>query len=71
MTAIGYKEVLPYLNGEVSIEQMSEKIKQNTRHYAKRQLTFLRGIQNVEYVDLNDEQCFEKTKESIKQWLCK
>ena len=71
MTAIGYKEVLPYLNGEISCEEMAEKIKQNTRHYAKRQLTFLRGMQNIEYVDLQDEACFEKTKESIKQWLTK
>lgn len=71
MTAIGYKEVVPYLNGEIAIDEMVEKIKQNTRHYAKRQLTFLRGMQNIEYVDLQDEESFEKTKESIKQWLNK
>ena len=71
MTAIGYKEVLPFLNGEISLDEMAEKIKQNTRHYAKRQLTFLRGMQNIEYVDLQDEENFEKTKESIKQWLNK
>ena len=71
MTAIGYKEVLPYIRGEVSLEKMAEKIKQNTRHYAKRQLTFMRGMGNIEYVDLQDEENFEKTKESIKQWLNK
>ena len=70
MTAIGYKEGLPFLKGEISKEQMIDKIKQNTRHYAKRQLTFLRGMENVEYIDMNGEY-YEKLKEEIQIWLKK
>ncbi|MBE7073877.1 MAG: tRNA (adenosine(37)-N6)-dimethylallyltransferase MiaA [Clostridiales bacterium] len=69
MTAIGYKEVLPYLRGEITKEEMTEKIKQNTRHYAKRQLTFLRGMENVQAVDLTDENYYQKLKENIIEWL--
>lgn len=44
MQGIGYKEVLPYLKGEISKEECLELIKKNSRNYAKRQLTwFKRG----------------------------
>ena len=39
-TAIGYKEFIPYFNSECSLEEVIQKIKQNSRHYAKRQYTF-------------------------------
>ena len=42
--AIGYKEMLKYLDGEESLEQAADRIKIGTRHYAKRQLTWFRGM---------------------------
>ncbi len=42
--AIGYKEMLKYLDGEESLEQAADRIRTGTRHYAKRQLTWLRGM---------------------------
>ncbi len=39
-TAIGYKEFISYFNGEASLDEVIDKIKQNSRHYAKRQYTF-------------------------------
>ncbi|MBQ8444296.1 MAG: tRNA (adenosine(37)-N6)-dimethylallyltransferase MiaA [Clostridia bacterium] len=69
MCALGYKEVLPYLRGEITIEEMKETIKRNTRHYAKRQLTFLRGMEGVQEVDLTDKDYYSKLKEDITQWL--
>ena len=69
MCALGYKEVIPYLRGEITMEEMKETIKRNTRHYAKRQLTFIRGMENVEEVDLTDKDYYSKLKESIAQWL--
>ena len=39
-TAIGYKEFIPYFNKEASLDEVIDKIKQNSRHYAKRQYTF-------------------------------
>ena len=39
-TAIGYKEFISYFNKEISLDEVIDKIKQNSRHYAKRQYTF-------------------------------
>lgn len=50
MQGLGYKELLAYLNGEVSPERAVELIKQNTRHFAKRQLTWFRREKEVIWV---------------------
>ena len=42
MQGIGYKEILEYLAGEIDLETAIEKVKLNTRHYAKRQITFFK-----------------------------
>ena len=56
MQAIGYKEVIEYLKGQISKEEAVEKVKQNSRNYAKRQLTYFKGmkIENKEYVKFDD-----------------
>lgn len=51
MQAIGYKELVCALRGEISIEQARELIKQSTRRYAKRQLTWLRRDDNVKWIN--------------------
>ncbi len=55
MHAIGYSEVLPYLEGKTSYEEMLTLIKQHTRNYAKRQLTFMRGMDGLRMVDMQDK----------------
>lgn len=47
MQGIGYKEIFSYLSGELSIEQAIDLIKLNTRHYAKRQITFFKKLPNL------------------------
>lgn len=47
MQGIGYKEILPYLNGETDLQTAIEQIKQNTRRYAKRQLTFFKKLDGL------------------------
>ena len=42
VNTIGYCEILQYLDGKISLDEGVEKIKQNTRRYAKRQLTWFR-----------------------------
>lgn len=70
MKAIGYKEVLDYLDGNISYEKMVDEIKQHSRNYAKRQLTFLRGMDNVNYVDADDkEKAFNEICEKVEEWL--
>ncbi len=44
MNTVGYKELYPFLNGETNLSDCVEKIKQNTRNYAKRQFTWYRKI---------------------------
>ncbi len=57
MQGLGYKEVLDYLNKKYSKEEMIEKIKMETRRYAKRQLTWFRKNKNTIWLDgLNDIQ---------------
>ncbi len=52
--AIGYKELAPYFNGEASLEDCIEKLKLETRHYAKRQLTWFRKNENINWVYPDD-----------------
>lgn len=52
--AIGYKELAPYFKGELSLEECVEKLKQETRHYAKRQLTWFRKNENINWIYPDD-----------------
>lgn len=57
MQGLGYKEVVEYLNGYLTKDEMIEKIKQETRRYAKRQLTWFKKNKNTIWIDgLNDLQ---------------
>ena len=51
MKAIGYKEIVPYLRGESTWEETDYLLKLNTRHYAKRQLTWMRREEDVLWVE--------------------
>ena len=53
--AIGYKEMLPYLKGDVSKEETISAISQNSRRYAKRQLTWFRNKMNGVWYDTRSE----------------
>ena len=47
---LGYKEVIEFLNGNISYEEMIEKLKLETRHYAKRQLTWFRRDKRIKWI---------------------
>ncbi|MBO4540480.1 MAG: tRNA (adenosine(37)-N6)-dimethylallyltransferase MiaA, partial [Bacilli bacterium] len=49
--AIGVKELFPYLDGKISLEEAKEEIKKNTRHYIKRQDTFFAHQFEIEWVN--------------------
>ena len=53
-SAIGYKEFLPYFAGQATLEEISQRIKQNTRRFAKRQLTWFRREQQVCWFSTED-----------------
>ena len=51
---IGYKELIEYFNNKITKEEAIEKIKQNSRHYAKRQYTFFNNqFDNITWYDIN------------------
>lgn len=53
MQGLGYKELLAYLEGEISLEEAVYLIKRDTRHFAKRQLTWFRREKEVTWVEKN------------------
>lgn len=55
MQGIGYKECLPVLSGEISVQQAAEEIKLHSRRYAKRQLTWFRRDPAVHWLAVDDE----------------
>ena len=56
MQAIGYKEIVEYLNGELTEQEAIDKIKQESRRYAKRQITWFKKIENVKWLDGLDKE---------------
>ncbi|MEE1072987.1 MAG: tRNA (adenosine(37)-N6)-dimethylallyltransferase MiaA [Cellulosilyticum sp.] len=54
MKAIGYKEFFPYFKGEQNLEDCIEKLKQNTRNYAKRQLTWFRHQADPIFIEVDE-----------------
>ena len=65
---IGYKELYAYFDGKVSLDTAIDKIKQNSRHYAKRQYTFFNNQLDVKWfdVDFND---FNNTINNVEQYI--
>ena len=69
--AIGYKELLPYLQGSCTLEQAVEELKISTRRYAKRQLTWFNAKEYVNWlhVDEKDAKTMRKYEEIVKTAL--
>ena len=55
MKSIGYKEINSYLDSVISLEDAVELIKRDTGRYAKRQITWLRGEDNLNWFDIKNE----------------
>ncbi|KRN95294.1 tRNA (adenosine(37)-N6)-dimethylallyltransferase MiaA [Pediococcus stilesii] len=67
---IGYREWESYFKGERSLEQVVELIKKDSRHYAKRQLTWFRNKMDVQWFDiLQNESDQLKINQKIESWL--
>ena len=71
--AIGYKELIPYLNNECSLEDAVEKLKRETRRYAKRQLTWFRRDSEIHWFDTdtynNIEALFDDASNLYKKYI--
>lgn len=54
MQGLGYKEILDYLEGEISLEEAIYRIKRDTRHFAKRQITWFKRERDVTWINKQD-----------------
>lgn len=66
MQGIGYKEVIDYLSGKTSLEECIDIIKRDTRHFAKRQLTWFKREKVVTYIDKDE---FDAEDNCLKEML--
>ena len=66
MQGIGYKEVIDYLSGKTSLEECIDIIKRDTRHFAKRQLTWFKREKVVTYIDKDE---FDAEDKCLKEML--
>lgn len=67
LNTVGYKECISYLKGEINEIEALEKIKQHTRNYAKRQMTWFRKIINVNWLE-PDEKLLKNSINIIKRF---
>ena len=65
--AIGHKEFIPYFKGEVSLEEAVEKLKRETRRYAKRQLTWFRRDTRINWLYADEEDVVKKAIEIVER----
>ncbi|UQZ81679.1 tRNA dimethylallyltransferase [Paenibacillus konkukensis] len=65
MQGLGYKEILGYLEGAVPLEEAVLQLKQDTRRFAKRQLSWFRHMKDIEWVDVTDMENFSAHLEQI------
>ncbi|MCD6106621.1 MAG: tRNA (adenosine(37)-N6)-dimethylallyltransferase MiaA [Caldisericaceae bacterium] len=70
LQAIGYGEVLQYLNGIISLKEAKEEIKKRTRHLAKKQITWFKKENNVYWIDTADfNDAKEQAEKLVKEFL--
>ncbi|WP_270204262.1 tRNA (adenosine(37)-N6)-dimethylallyltransferase MiaA [Streptococcus anginosus] len=66
---IGYKELFPYFAGELALEEAINKLKQNTRRFAKRQLTWFRNRMNATFYQVSEPNVKERIMQDIEEFL--
>jgi tRNA dimethylallyltransferase len=55
LNTVGYKEIIPYLENEITLDRAIELIKRNTRRYAKRQMTWFNADKRIKWFDIKSE----------------
>jgi len=67
MQGIGYKEILSYLKGEITLDEAIYVLKRDTRHYAKRQLTWFNRMEDVTWIDIDQNSNLTEIIKNIKE----
>lgn len=66
---IGYKEFFPYLAGQISLEEAVDKVKQNSRRFAKRQLTWFRNRMQVPFYSVGEPDYKSQIFTAVEEFL--
>ena len=66
--AIGYAEIIDYLNGKTTLDDAVELIKQNSRRLAKHQRTWFKTFRNVNWVDVTEDKTLEQILDEVKKY---
>ena len=69
MKGIGYKEIIGYLEGRYDLAEAVDLVKKNTRHYAKRQLTWFKRYKDMQWFNISEYDSDESCLEEIFKWL--
>lgn len=69
MKGIGYKEIIAYYNGQYDLEEAIDLVKKNTRHYAKRQLTWFKRYKDMKWFNISEYDSNADCLEEIFKWL--
>ena len=67
--AIGYKEFFPYFEGEAELERCTDDLKQASRRYAKRQLTWFRHMPQVQWLDISQPDVVGTAEKLVQEFL--
>lgn len=65
MQAIGYKEILSYLKGEISLDESIQRIKRGTRKYAKRQFSWFKRLSNIHWFDVTKNEVYKEIQQFV------
>lgn len=69
LQGIGYKEIIMHLNGKLSLEESINLIKQKSRNYAKRQLTWFRRDSRIEWINIDEFKDFNSLKSFTQNYI--
>lgn len=66
MQGLGYKEISAYLRGEMTLDAAVTLLKRDTRHFAKRQLSWFRHMKDIEWIDVTHASSVQETSRKIR-----
>lgn len=69
LTALGYRQIVAYLEGRTSLEEAIARIKYDTHRYARHQLTWLRRLPQIEWFDVTSAEWYEALRERVRVFL--
>lgn len=70
MQGIGYKEIIMYLENKISLDDAINIIKQGSRNYAKRQLTWFKRDNRIKWIDIDNFESIDQISENIEDYIC-